>query len=1116
MKKKALILSLLLCTATMFAQTPEIVPAVPDAALLGRQFSDKDAAEFAAPSKVFYPQTWFHFVDGNVDKEGITKDLEAIAGAGLSGIQFFHGGNFGGDWPGVKEHVYCLTEKWDDLVAHTSSEARRLGLRFTMQNCPGWAMSGGPWIKPENAMRHLAHSRVDVESIIPQQSARDRRKKIPAPTTSRLTMELPLPSVAGENDADYHDLMVLAFRTPLGDKDVFEQNVVDGSNARTLPPGHHVFDVAFPSAQTIRTAVFSSVQGFSHAYCTEPGVHVKIVACDTGKTVADLDMPMSSWQDDRTMTVALDEQTSASYRIEIDNQHDMSISRLSLTTAARKNDWESEAGWTLRAIARESAAPVQDSQSYIPENGVIDITSCMDAEGHLEWDAPEGDWTILRVGHVNARQKNGPAPNEAVGWECNKLSYDGADVHFANYIGRLADGPVNGKLNSMLMDSWECKTQTWTKDMEAEFQQHAGYALREYIPALFGYVIGSQDFSSRFLDDWRSTVNYLYANKFYGRMAKNAKDKGLNIAYETSSGDIFPGDPMEYYKFADVPMTEFWQWRDTTFVGSFNFKPIRPTASAARLYGKPRVDAESLTSFDLTWDEHFSRLKETVDMNSAQGVTHYVFHTYTHNPAADSLKPGTSFGSTIGTPFLRGQTWWKHMPEFTSYLARCSFMFERGQSVSDVLWYLGDEIQHKPDQYFPFPYAYKYDYCNHDILINRLSVRDGRIVTPEGLEYGILWLPENYRMLPSTLKKLLQMVKDGAVIAGKAPLSSATLSTEGDDDFLSLVSQIWGEDCAESVDGKQNQIAAVDPGFPRVNKVGKGKVICTDDIDMALHMAGIVPDAVLEDYSSTAVENGGKAVWMHRKADGADWYFVAAPRGGDFKGTIDFNCTGDVQLWDAVTGAVASVPETDLACEGGRTKVRFDLPRSGSCFIVFRHDEGAESRAAAYSKNVLCEQEIGGWKLSFPEGWGAPASVEVLELKPWKDLGLGDEASAFSGTATYTSSFKMKKVSKMIAQGSRVILSLGDVDMVAAVKVNGVAFQPVWCAPYEVDITDAVRKGSNSVEVEVTSTWFNRLVFDARQEESARKTWTIAGPSANAELRSTGLMGPVSLRVVER
>lgn len=1061
----------------IFAQSPEIVRAVPDASVVYSPFSAADENSFARPAKVFYPQTWFHYVDGNVDKEGITKDIEAIAAAGISGIQFFHGGNFGGDWPGVTDHIYCLTEKWDDLVSHTAREAARLGLRFTMQNCPGWAMSGGPWITQETSMRHLACSRVDVSS-------------------GKVDIWMDKPEDSQSNDPDYADITVLAFPTPEGDFNAFEYDLIESGKTFNFTPGSQMLKASFDKPHTMRSLVFSSINGMNHHMSPEPGIHVTVdaVSVDGRKTrVLDAEMPDANWQDNRTMTFALDEVAAVGYEIRLDNKYNMDVSLIRLTTAARKNNWEAEAGWTLRSIVRESSMPDQSADAYVKFDSIIDISEFMSSDGHLVWTAPEGNWTVLRIGHVNTGMKNSPAPPEAVGWECDKLSYSGADAHFPGYIGRLAEGPVKGMLSSMLMDSWECRTQTWTRDMEKEFASFNGYDLRKWIPAVFGFVIEDQQVSGRFLNDWRSVINYLYVNKFYGRMAEHAHNAGLNIAYETAAGDIFAGDPMEYYKFADVPMCEFWQSTDSTFLGSFNFKPIRPTVSAARMYGKLRVDAEALTSSELTWDEHLDILKETVNQNSAQGVTHYVFHTYTHNPAADKYIPGTSFGSKIGTPFLRNQTWWKYMPEFTDYLARSSYMFERGRSVSDVLWFIGDEIEQKPDQYATFPEGYKYDYVNHDALMNRLGVRNGNIVTPEGLEYKALWIPVTYNLRPDTINKLLELVNVGATLIADAPIGNASLIESGAESFDNKINVLWGQGTG-------------------LHKVGRGQVISGTELKHALELLGVVPDLIQNHIpvspvaeDGILVRDGGKAQWMHRAVDGADWYFISSPRGAGFNGTVNVRTTGTAQIWDAVDGSVS--PAKVLASDEGRTTVAIDLPRSGACFLVFRHD--LEEYPAAGMVRTERTIVLDDWTVNFPDGWGAPASVLVNELRPWKDMGLGAEASAFSGTATYKSSLKVGKIRK----GESFILNLGDVDMVAEVTVNGMKFQPLWCEPYSVDITSALHKGTNEISIDVTGTWYNRLAYDAGLDESLRKTWTMYGPAAGSALRDSGLLGPVEIVV---
>ncbi|MGE5612198.1 MAG: glycosyl hydrolase [Bacillota bacterium] len=889
--------------------------AVPDTELRHRPFDQEDVAAFREPSRVFHPETWFHFIGGNVAKPGITADLEAIAGAGVEGVQLFHG-QFGGPWPGVEPQIKCLSERWDGAVRHVAEECRRLGLRFTMQNCPGWAMAGGPWITPDRAMRHLVWSRTDVTG------------------GGNLSVALPLPSQ--EAWRDYRDVMVVAFPTPEGDtgKALTPASVrsnrpdlpwekclrsQDGGAIRLEPAGEPVWvEATFEQPVTLRTVEFPSVQGFNHEWCYDPGVTITVQAIlpEGMREVSRRKMPASNFQGNRPISLACSEVPARTYRITIDHKHRMAFSYIQLFTAARQNNWEAEAAWVLGGLDRMPHPP-QTKVAWVDPARIIDLTDKMDSQGKLRWTAPEGRWTVLRWGHVNTGKRNGPAPAEATGWECDKLSPTGAETHFAGYIGRLAakDGPVGGGLlQGMLLDSWECETQTWTPGLEKQFSQLRGYSLKPWFPALAGYVVGDPETTVRFLRDWRGTINDLVVRNFFGRMAELGHENGLAISFETASGDVFPGDILEYYKHADVPMCEFWHPRSEAFVGSFEFKPVKPCVSAARIYGKPRVAAEAFTSFDLTWNEHPGMLKHIADIHFAEGVTHLVFHTYTHNPQMGFLPPGTSFGSGIGTPFLRGQTWWKHMPAFTAYLARCGYLLERGRPVSDVLWYLGDEQDHKPRQDAPFPAGYHYDYCNPDVLLNRLSVRDGMLVTPEGLSYRVLWLRNCPRMLPETLERMVSLVNAGAVLVGERPRGLATLSggAEAEKRFRDAVQTLWG------TEGRPPEAGTL----KSVRLVGKGRVM-EMALDTALARLGLGRD----------VEGDG-VVWTHRQTDGADWYFVATRLQQGFRGTLRFRATGAVELWNPLTGD--RTPAGVVRREGDTSLVALELPPSGSLFVVFR------------------------------------------------------------------------------------------------------------------------------------------------------------------------------------
>ena len=1040
--------------------------AVPEMKELRKSFGKQDVRMFQNPSKQYRPETWFHYINGNVDKDGITADLEAIAQSGLAGVQFFHGGGiFADNWKGVKEPVYCLSENWEDLVTYTASEAQLLKLRFSMLNCPGWSMSGGPWIDFDHAMRRLVRSTTQVEG------------------GKKVEVQLARPSNPAPHNQDYRDLMVLAFPTPIGEGEAplwtgkfqFEP---------TTPDQPQVIDVKLPKAAVARTMQTSDIHGLQTRYCCNPDIHFRVEAIDAkgeAHEVLSAECPTSNWEDLSTMSYPLTEVPGCShYKIYIYNQHPLDLKSISLLAAAKQPNWEGDAGWTARTILHTENEICQTPEAYVKHDAILDLTDKMDVEGNLSWDAPQGKWTVLRIGHENNQRVNMPAPKEATGWECNKLDPSGADVHFQNYIGKYASGCLKGLVSNMLLDSWECLTQTWTEKMPEEFHRMTGYELRTWMPALFGYVLDDNETTARFLCDWRVTQNDLYVNSFYGEMAKNAHEAGLTCTCETAAGDIIPADPLEYYKHADVPMCEFWQPYDHALFNR-EFKPIRPTASAAHMYGKPRVSAESFTSFKLTWDEHWQMFKDIANENIVDGVTHFVLHAYTHNPGATEYFPGSSLGADIGSPFLRGETWWKHMPAFTSHLARCTYLLERGVPVNTALWYVGDEPQQKPRQLVDFPEGFHFEYSNPDALLTRLSIQDGAWTTPDGISYPIFWIPVRGRMRPETVEKLQELVNEGGILLADAPTGLSTLSSDDNEQarYDAAVSALWGD------------------SSKGVHELGKGKVLTGMNMEEALQALNMIPD----------VKGLGK-YWLHRRTEGADWYFVCPPAQKTVQNKVTFHNEGRVEIWNPVNGCIEEVPAVQ---KDGFTTLDLDMAEGECLFVVFRHD-GRKSKAKAWSEAE--RQDISGneWTLTFPEGWGIDAPVTTTRLLPWKELATTEEGKSFSGTVTYRTTLSLDKKDGK----ARYVLQLGKVDQIAVVRVNGKELGTVWSEPYECNVTDALRKGENQIEIDVTSSWYNRLVYDASLPEEARKTWVIKGPEKDESYKDYGLMGPVILKTCKK
>lgn len=1122
---------------------------------------------FSSPAQEYRPETWFHLIGGNVSKQGLTVDLEAVSKAGIQGIQLFHGR--GQEWPGVSPQITCLSESWDDMISHVGNETERLGLKFTMQNCPGWAMSGGPWITPDRAMRHLIWSRQDIIG------------------GKKITLNLTRPQPSDEDWRDYREVAVLAFPTPAGDTGLplsparLRSNRQEQPWADLLDGNRDIkvevdvssedvwLEIEFDTETLIRAVELPPVENLMKRRNFDPSSAVRLLAWKSGQwhDTGVRQIPRGTWQDrqpEMSLFLAFSDFPSTRFRLVFENNFPMSLTKLRFYSDARINDWRGQAGYALRSLERVEP-PLQNRDAWLSSESIIDLSDSMDEKGALSWEAPSGRWTVLRFGHVNTGVKNKPAPPEATGFECDKLSPLGAEQHFAGYIGRLTQngGAIEGQLKGMLIDSWECYTQTWTTEMEKEFETRRGYALRKWLPAVAGWVVNDHKTSEAFLRDWRATISDLLVENYFGRMAELGRDRGLRLSFETALGDVSPGDILQYFSKADIPMCELWQPNDPHW-GGFETKPIHPTVSAGHIYGKPVIAAEAFTNIGIRWNEHPFALKHRADQHFALGINYLVFHTYTHNPKFDVV-PGSSFGSRIGTPFLRGQTWWKFMPLFSDYLSRCQFLLQQGKPVADVLWYLGDDLDHKPRQDTPFPPGYQFDYINFDALLNRISVNDGMLTTPEGIQWSVLWLPELTcsRLLPQTLACLLDLIKQGATVIGPAPVQNPSLSggDKAEVEFDTLVRKLWE---ADKPTGER--------------RIGKGRLIWGNSLSSTLADLNILPD----------VSETSSAMWCHRRIGTKDIYFLAADRISPINANLRFRAMGQPEFWDPVTGertkaAIFSRNET-------HTVLPVDLPAAGSVFVVFNNEKGGagltkieyegkiwkdafdvsnvdttppypnfgltpedtlqpwinpstplasfdstgssltawkdgeftfngdieenkvsvsgtqEKTVSVTGTNII--EMSGPWKLAFPRGWDAPEQLELPELLPWSSLN-DQGAKGFSGTASYSTIFEIAGLQK----NERFMLDLGRVAHIAEVRLNGKDVSTLWVPPFRADITDFIRAGRNRLTVNVTSTWYNRLIFDSSLPEDERRTWTHHAPSADEEPEIAGLVGPVVIRI---
>lgn len=1109
---------------------------------------------FKTPLLKYRPETWFHLNGNNISKEGLTLDLEAIKSAGLQGIHLFN--KAGQPYPDV-DPIKILSPEWEDMIRHAADECKRLGLTFTMQNCPGWSMTGGPWVPVEEAQREV------VETVYHLSGG------------EKLSKALALDSLYHTSDYDYKDIQVLAFPTPEGDdlaplhpstiktnntlvpwEDIFNPDAkltVTRNTTRLNKPlpayrssgiskvdGKHTWvKTNFDTPVTLRSITFPQsrhmIMGTQYPQI-KANIVVKAMLNDTLKTVATLKIPDANWNDRRKhITLSIPETTSKMFMFSFEGEHTIAPEFIRLSSKPRLHNHEAKAAKVLRRLKKEVNIAYAEN-TIVKANTIVNLTDQMNSEGLLTWDVPEGEWTVIRFGHINMRLTNKPAVPEATGWESSKLDKITIENHLRKgMIGNLIKdgGPIgDGKLHGLLIDSWESHVPTWTmhaEDMFAEFEKRRGYSMKTYLPATLGYIVESPEITTKFLRDLRHTMDELFIDNFFSHFATVAHDMGAKVYTEGAGGEVLPVDPMRYYGVSDIPMTEFWYPSAPSAQNEYA-KPIYNAASATHLYNKPVLAAEACTQVGVQWNEHPFSVKKLIDYNFAKGVNHLVFHTFSHTPQRE-VYPGSSFGGRIGFPLVRAQTWWNYMPDWVDYLSRNQYVLQQGEYVADVLWYYGDHYERPPFDLDAFPKGYRFDYLNAEILQEKLNVIDGKIQVENGGTYRVIQLRDSESMLLSTAQKLKELVEDGAVILGNKPLDSPSLMDDENDllQLRSIANALW-DDTASGV-----------------KQVGKGRVYWGKTLEEVLQQEKIAKDVIVPDAMDIH--------WIHRQTQDADVYFVASKSDSPVDVSLSFRIVNrSPQLWDAFTGKQQDALIWKKA--GDRTNVALSLPSNGSAIVVFSKNEihpfaskvthngvvildtetgwykvhSNDDSNITFKKDALLTSNSGvytfhqnadtvqkqisieekplqnNWDLAFVKGWDTPKSITAMELKSLTDFE-NDAIKHYSGTTTYSKTIRLERV------GEHTILDLGAVANIAELWCNGKKVGVKWAPPFTFDISGFVEKGENTIQVKVTNTWRNQLIYDNSRPKSKKKTWTTNPPKKEeTTLEPSGLIGPVVLK----
>jgi hypothetical protein len=1085
-------------------------------------WADELSDGFRNPPQSARPRVWWHWMNGNVTKDGIDKDLDWMARMGIGGVQNFDASLMTPQI--VKERLIYMTDGWKDAFRHAVQTADAKGLEFAIAASPGWSETGGPWVKPQDAMKKLVWSETDLRG---GQRLKGALPVPPAVTGPFQSAKFGDPMAGGEEGAallaSSGDVSVLAYpvkatalpqprvtqgdgsavaAAPLLDTDL--ETVAQVAKGDAAHPGVLVLDYGRPV--TIRSAslfvpharppfgdpVYRPTLEAETAQGWQPVGRFSLTEV-TGTigfapvTAQRFRLILSA--NDAPKSLGLGDGAPGAIMMDVFARPDsatLGIGELRLSAEAKIDQYEVKAGYAIVAdYNRLSEAPATDAPAIDPAK-VIDLTDRLRPDGTLDWTAPKGsDWRIVRMGWSLTGKMNHPATPEATGLEVDK--YDAAAVrrYLETYIGMYRDTVgaewIGRKgIRALLTDSIEVGASNWTPRMVEEFKARRGYDPTPFLPTLTGALVGSAARSDAFLHDYRQTLADLLADAHYGTVAKVAHENGLTVYGEAlENGRPVLGDDLAMRSHTDVPMAAMWTFGRGAAPRPTLIGDMKGAASVAHIYGQNVVSAESMTSAFAPWAFAPSDLKRVIDLEFASGVNRPIVHTSVHQPVDDKV-PGLSL-MVFGQYFNRHESWAEMAKPWVDYMARTGYLLQQGRDHADLAYFYGEDMpitslfEHGVPADLPTRYAY--DFVNADIIASRMRVADGQLAAGNA-RYRALYLGGASRVMTlATLQRIAALVEAGATVIGMAPERAPGLQDDAAA-FKALAARLWS-------------------GAP----VGKGRVIASRDAETALASTGVGPD-----FRVTAGAVDTDYRFVHRKLPDGDLYFVNNRT--DRAGRIEarFRVTGkQPELWRAIDGTAQPV---SYRIEDSETVIPVDVGAEDAFFILFRTPADAPSATVAARHIRPVATLTSPWTVHFQPGRGAPAKIEMPTLTPL-DAHADKGVRYFSGTATYSTRFALPKGVK---SGAPLWIDLGKIGDLAEVRVNGQLAGTTWFAPYRIDIGRLVKPGNNQLEVKVANLWVNRLIGD--QQPDAQKISFTDAPTyrPDAPLRPSGLIGPVTLQ----
>lgn len=1122
---------------------------------------------FQTPPKDARPQVWWHWMDGNVSKEGIRKDIEWMKRNGIGGFHQFDAG--GVNMPrAAKVKLPYLSDGWKDAFWFALNLADSLDMDVTIASAPGWSSTGGTWVKPEDAIKKLEWRSIDTRG-------------------GKISVQLPdLYNVVGPYQ-DYHtdndrikiepygkDLYVLAVRLPYSDKSMNALGAQVSKSESTI-------SVEFRKPQTIKSLTLKTMAMGDRPRTGKPECRNILECSDDGlkwRKVCDIEPTVLPY-----LTVNVPPTCAQFFRVKGEK-----LESLELFTVMKINHSQELGGFGIIHDFWKYHTPY--SKDAIRTSDIIDLTGKMTADGKLECSLPAGRWRIYRFGWSITGKINHPASPEATGLEVDKLDPDAWMRYFRTYLDLYkdaADGMLGEKgVRYLLVDSYEAGAYTWTPKLAKEFKARRGYDLLPWLPVLAGEIIGSSQMSERFLWDWRRTLGELFCEN-YDRINEIVNEYDLAGRYTESheASRAYTGDGMDPKIKATIPMAAFWM--ENTPTGSAvpsAICDIRESASVSHIYGQRLVAAES---FSVNGDEGRAytycpeNMKYIADVGLSAGVNRFVIHESASQPN-DQYLPGLQL-FRYGQWLHRNETWGEYAWVLTDYLARSSSMLQQGNSVADILLYYGEDLNITGlygGQAFSslpqVPDGYNYDFANPTVLRSGIKVENRTLVAPSGARYRVLWLDRNCEVMSlDILKKIKEFADAGVIICGKEPKSCAGLKAD-DRAFASIVDDIWHsrrknvfakglEDCLRRSGIQPDFRATVtSPVAEPVVRHSSPTIKATGG--SAGHFDKLSDQENAVEAPANAPDSYGDFKYVHRTLpDSTQIYWVRNFSGKDSNVELSFRDGGKfAAIFDPENG---DVTDADVKFGNGRSTVSLPLLSADARFVVLSNrpqikvtidtvfvnttdttmictsdstevhpvdslvNAGHFDTSASSAQRKLSDQGISlrdqqnsvaepveattiqtvtsTWQVHFDQKNGGTADEEFPELVSWtrKENPI---VKYFSGTAIYKTTVTID--STQLATSARIFIDLGVVKNIADLSINGTPAGVLWKTPFRTaDIKPLLKEGDNLLEIKITNVWRNRMIGDVQPGEKHPVTAIRRFYKSTDKLLPSGLLGPVRI-----